>query len=1163
MKKLYSFLILFFIYFGLSSQVINNFDDKQAEYTPIPSEVMDNFNKAQSGGATINWEHNFIIQADGSYHFLIKAPIPFTSFGVGWQTSENEQYPVSSYIVKYRSKIKDQVWGKWFEEEGYVKSNDTPTGLYWTDLLFMDNELQHHEIELIITPPSGVSLSYVRLALIDITSTETIPEDININSKEASTIQDCPALPTINGRSTWCGSYTACHNTTSYTNITATHTVIHHGASPDTYTDGAAVVRSYWNYHVNTLGWADIGYNYLLDKLGNIYQGRYNPNMPNTDVKGAHAGNANSGSIGINFLGNADVTLPTTVQLNKLKELLAWWYDYKGFDPTSSAGMTTQAFGWQVKPRICGHRDVGETTCPGTTLYNYLPSIRTGTKSIIDACSYVPPTGPSNLQIVTSDCPDITFTCSWTNSGTGWYIQISTSSDYSNPYWKWVSNLTTYTGPTGYVLQSNGSIPLTIEYGTTYYWRIWDGTNYTEGPSFTTPYCDIVPPTTSISTPGNWKTEDFIATFMDADNLGGSGISRKYYQVLDFDGTYWRANANCGFFADNFDNLEPTIWTVPTAGGTWTATNGMLVQSDETLNNTNIYAALNQTLSNRYLYNFQAKIEGASSTTSRRMGFHYFCDNGALENRGNSYFIWFKIETNKMEFYKVTNNVFSMIDEIDDIVTAIDSTYDYKVIYDRITGEHIVYRNDILLGAWTDTNPLSTNGDYISFRTGNSKLSVNELKVYRTRANTASITLGNSFTKDIRYQNASQAVSSAKIKSIVIDSAGHFSDVNSHDLNIDWTNPSDIVFVHDGLNSDIDTNFSYTQIQANWSVSSDSHSDIADYWYCIGTSPESTNIVNWTNNGTNTSLTHFGLNLDFNTIYYVSVKSRNNAGLFSNIKTSNGQLAFNMSSVLVANFEANQTSINAGSSVNFTDLSTNNPTSWSWIFEGGTPGSSTDQNPSDIFYNTPGVFNVTLVAANTFGGDTLLKTDYIRVNLDGDEPISEFTANQTIINAGGEVDFTDLSANTPTEWQWTFEGGTPSSSFEPNPTNIQYNLEGTFYVSLIARNSFGWTLMKKDHYITVLPTTSILENNLENSLLIYPNPASTELFMELEKWIDGPCEISLMNTLGQKVRMETYPILGHSKKIITWNISGVAKGVYYIKFETAKLQITKKLIVYE
>ncbi|MCD4744818.1 MAG: PKD domain-containing protein, partial [Bacteroidales bacterium] len=81
----------------------------------------------------------------------------------------------------------------------------------------------------------------------------------------------------------------------------------------------------------------------------------------------------------------------------------------------------------------------------------------------------------------------------------------------------------------------------------------------------------------------------------------------------------------------------------------------------------------------------------------------------------------------------------------------------------------------------------------------------------------------------------------------------------------------------------------------------------------------------------------------------------------------------------ITNFIADITNIYEGESVNFTDLSLGNPTSWEWILEGGTPGSSTEQNPT-IVYNTPGIYSVTLTATNQYGSDTKTIDDYITVN---------------------------------------------------------------------------------------------------------------------------------------------------------------------------------------
>jgi len=91
----------------------------------------------------------------------------------------------------------------------------------------------------------------------------------------------------------------------------------------------------------------------------------------------------------------------------------------------------------------------------------------------------------------------------------------------------------------------------------------------------------------------------------------------------------------------------------------------------------------------------------------------------------------------------------------------------------------------------------------------------------------------------------------------------------------------------------------------------------------------------------------------------------------------------------VADFIASDTNVCVSSSVNFTDLSLFNPDSWEWTFEGGMPDTSSMQNPEDIVYPEPGIYNVTLTVANIVGSDTITKTGYIIVNLKPEPPIGE------------------------------------------------------------------------------------------------------------------------------------------------------------------------------
>jgi PKD repeat protein len=126
-----------------------------------------------------------------------------------------------------------------------------------------------------------------------------------------------------------------------------------------------------------------------------------------------------------------------------------------------------------------------------------------------------------------------------------------------------------------------------------------------------------------------------------------------------------------------------------------------------------------------------------------------------------------------------------------------------------------------------------------------------------------------------------------------------------------------------------------------------------------------------------------------------------------------------------ANFKADRVNINENAVVNFTDLSVNNPTSWEWTFEGGTPATSNQQNPS-VTYNTAGVYDVSLTITNEFGSDYMIKEEYITVYLPY-YPIAEFTADNVNVKETSIVNFTDLSTNSPFSWEWTFEGGTPAT----------------------------------------------------------------------------------------------------------------------------------------
>jgi len=661
---------------------------------------------------------------------------------------------------------------------------------------------------------------------------------------------------------------------------------------------------------------------------------------------------------------------------------------------------------------------------------------------------------------------------------------------------------------------------------------------------------DAVAPTTSVSVSGTWQTQDFTASFTDTDNVGGSGIEKSFYQVLDYNGTEWHANAQNGFFADNYDSYNSSVWTVPASSGTWNVTGGNLVQTDTSVNNANIYAALNQNLSNRYIYQFYAKVDAATySTSQHRFGFHFFSDNGSLPNKGNSYFVFFRQETSKLEFYKVVNDVFSLVKTVDNVTTTFGQWYDYKIIFDRTTGKIDVYRDNIFLGTYTDTSVLTNSGDYISFRAGNCKASISELKVYRSRLSSATVTVGAASTNSIRYQNPNPTTYGAKIKSIVNDVAGNLSAITYQDLNIDWTVPS-CVTVSDGSGVDADTTSSLTTLSANWTTSTDANSGIAKYWYAIGTTAGATNVVTWTDNSLNTSVTKSGMSLTQGQTYYFSIKSVNGAGLNS-ICNSDG---ITVNATAVPGFTMNPGAICEGQSIQFTNTSLN-ATSYQWTFTGGTPSSSTQTNPL-VTYATGGTYNVQLVATGPGGSNTI--TQQVTVNY---LPVANFSSADTLIALPNALALFANSSTNATSYLWNFGDGHTSTDL--NPWNI-YTAAGDYTVTLIAYSTQcpNDTLVLQN-YMHVDLGTGISENDNELNVSVQPNPFNGNTTLYFSQNTEQKISISLTDMLGKEILIanSVYSSGKHSL-VINTNELQLSKGVYTLRLSTENNSTTIMLIKY-
>lgn len=157
--------------------------------------------------------------------------------------------------------------------------------------------------------------------------------------------------------------------------------VVHHTASTNTYSraQAAAIVRGIELYHVKVNGWNDIGYNFLVDRFGTIYEGR--AGGIDRNVIGAHSAGFNSGTVGVALVGSFQHTPLPQAMRQALVRLLAWRLDVAHVDPRSTVVYTS---GGNFKFRagrlvtlraISGHRDTGPTECPGSRVYALLPAV--------------------------------------------------------------------------------------------------------------------------------------------------------------------------------------------------------------------------------------------------------------------------------------------------------------------------------------------------------------------------------------------------------------------------------------------------------------------------------------------------------------------------------------------------------------------------------------------------------------------------------------------------------------------------------------------------------------------------------------------------------------------------------------------------------------------
>ncbi|HEX6054698.1 MAG TPA: cell wall-binding repeat-containing protein, partial [Intrasporangium sp.] len=153
--------------------------------------------------------------------------------------------------------------------------------------------------------------------------------------------------------------------------------VVHHTAGSNSYTADQVpgIIEGIYEYHVNGHGWRDIGYNFLVDRFGRIWEGRYGG--MDKAVVGAHAAGVNSVMFGASVLGDFETAEPPSAVTTALRNLIAWKADVHRFDVLGTTVVDGTTYN-----NISGHRNVNATDCPGQYLYAKLPALRTATAAL-------------------------------------------------------------------------------------------------------------------------------------------------------------------------------------------------------------------------------------------------------------------------------------------------------------------------------------------------------------------------------------------------------------------------------------------------------------------------------------------------------------------------------------------------------------------------------------------------------------------------------------------------------------------------------------------------------------------------------------------------------------------------------------------------------------
>ncbi len=230
----------------------------------------------------------------------------------------------------------------------------------------------------------GDRLGAGRTARLDVVDASTTAADQAVTSTPAGAASAAALQPTIYTRKQWGADESIRHAKLLYGEVRAA--VVHHTDGSNDYTaaEVPSIIRGIYVFHTNGRDWGDIGYNFLVDRFGRTWEGRYG-GMTKA-VVGAHSLGVNSQTTGTSVLGTFTTASVPSAVVTAQSKLIAWKLGLSYVDPAA----TTTLDGKGTFPTVIGHRDVYSTTCPGAKLYAKLPAIRSAAHAAQGAMLYHP-----------------------------------------------------------------------------------------------------------------------------------------------------------------------------------------------------------------------------------------------------------------------------------------------------------------------------------------------------------------------------------------------------------------------------------------------------------------------------------------------------------------------------------------------------------------------------------------------------------------------------------------------------------------------------------------------------------------------------------------------------------------------------------------------------